>query len=310
MSENVLEELEKEIYGLLILYQNVSEKRQKILISFKGLPEGTFYLSPDFSKELQSFSEKTAEKLSLDLSQGVIDDEGKRKAAEEQSLWRGNLSSYQRELASLKSASSFSQFLHKTRILFLEEKINEKEPDFLARYSKPISDPDFQKKKQIYDQQVQEEIQRLLSPVNDRNWSIITSSGKLAIARQKYLALLKDLDDQVPSAIEKLKIVPRFYAMNPDAIKKMAFLLENKRANNITDLINVYEQTIWQQQMLDAINGVVAEIQDVKLNQRYLAIIQSSIYLQLIEQTNLIGAEADKISSSIPTGFISYSFPV
>ena len=52
-----------------------------------------------------------------------------------------------------------------------------------------------------------------------------------------------------------LREIPLFYASNPDAIKKMCFLHINKRASNLTDLINLYETEEWRKKVISSIDN-------------------------------------------------------
>ncbi len=74
----------------------------------------------------------------------------------------------------------------------------------------------------------------------------------LAIASKKGI----DIKYLISPLLFNLKVIPPFYAENPDAIKKMCFLFMNKRASNIEDLINLYETEEWRNKVLQSINGV------------------------------------------------------
>ena len=53
----------------------------------------------------------------------------------------------------------------------------------------------------------------------------------------------------------ELELIPEFY-QKPEVIEKMLFLYMNRRANNIMDLVNVYEQTQWQEAMLNSMKNL------------------------------------------------------
>ena len=73
----------------------------------------------------------------------------------------------------------------------------------------------------------------------------------LALANKKQT----DIKYLISPLIFNLKVIPPYYAENPDAIKKMCFLFMNKRASNIEDLINLYETEEWRNKVLQSING-------------------------------------------------------
>ena len=73
----------------------------------------------------------------------------------------------------------------------------------------------------------------------------------LAIASKKST----DIKYLISPLLFNLKVIPPYYAENPDAIKKMCFLFMNKRASNIEDLINLYETEEWRNKVLQSING-------------------------------------------------------
>lgn len=97
------------------------------------------------------------------------------------------------------------------------------------------------------------------------NWIGSTSEG----IRLRALEKVKELDKEIErvnyqkSIINKdlnemlnvLREFPLYYASNPDAIKKMCFLYINKRANNLQDLINLYETEEWRKKVISSIDN-------------------------------------------------------
>lgn len=65
--------------------------------------------------------------------------------------------------------------------------------------------------------------------------------------KKNNLEILKDESE--------LELIPEYY-QKPEVIEKMLFLYMNRRANNIMDLVNVYEQIQWQEAMLNSMKNL------------------------------------------------------
>ena len=97
------------------------------------------------------------------------------------------------------------------------------------------------------------------------NWIGSTSEGLRLRALEKVKELDKDIENlnyqksiinrDLNEMLNVLREIPLFYASNPDAIKKMCFLHINKRASNLTDLINLYKTEEWRKKVISSIDN-------------------------------------------------------
>ncbi len=76
-------------------------------------------------------------------------------------------------------------------------------------------------------------------------------------------------------AVKNNSIIPMYYLDDSNAVNKMLFLMLNKRADTIKELINLYEQETWQASILEKLDTT---------NQTM--IIQSKIMLEGLVKTN------------------------
>lgn len=72
------------------------------------------------------------------------------------------------------------------------------------------------------------------------------------------------INNELASIRTKIKAIPVYYFQNPDAIKKMLFLMINKRADTIKELVNLYEETEWQSSLLKSVSNVSLQIGTLK----------------------------------------------
>ncbi len=59
--------------------------------------------------------------------------------------------------------------------------------------------------------------------------------------------------------IQDLEIIPQYY-FTKESIERMLFFFVNKRADNIKDLINLHEQTLFQEELIKGINNLSVSI--------------------------------------------------
>ena len=64
-----------------------------------------------------------------------------------------------------------------------------------------------------------------------------------------------DLKNRGMQLQQKLNVIPPYYFQN-DALTKMLFFYVNKRADNIRDLINLYETTVFQEAVLKSLQSI------------------------------------------------------
>lgn len=103
--------------------------------------------------------------------------------------------------------------------------------------------------------------------------------------------------DNLPDLyIKKCVVIPSFYASSEDAIQKMCFLYINKRADNIKDLINLYETEKWREKVLDKL-----DIQNNLLNEVGKAMVASlnSVQNSIKKHTSTIEKQMVNISKQI-----------
>lgn len=124
----------------------------------------------------------------------------------------------------------------------------------------------------------------------------------ISILQNYYVEKDKLQKEIIANFANKLTILPPFYCTYLK-IRAIAWLYVNKRANNITDLINLYEQTVWQDQMLNAVNTVSANI-GVLTNRIEQNLIAITSELNVINKTlnanaNMLSNDLQKINSAI-----------
>ena len=81
------------------------------------------------------------------------------------------------------------------------------------------------------------------------------ANAQIGLCDQTLLALEGVYD----SVVKKLTELPAFY-FKPDAVEKMLFFYVNKRADNIRDLINLYETTVFQEAVLRSLKDIAVSV--------------------------------------------------
>lgn len=80
---------------------------------------------------------------------------------------------------------------------------------------------------------------------------------------EKRIALAQDtiaaIEKIVQASLAKLTEIPAYY-FKPDAVEKMLFFYVNKRADNIRDLINLYETTVFQEAVLRSLKEIAISV--------------------------------------------------
>ena len=94
---------------------------------------------------------------------------------------------------------------------------------------------------------------------------------------------------------KRIKIIPNFYR-DFESISKLTFLYLNKRANNITDLINVYEQTKWQNKVLDSLNQLHKEMHSFEQTVVQKLNTMNQNLEKIVQQEKLQNAKLDEIN--------------
>ena len=90
----------------------------------------------------------------------------------------------------------------------------------------------------------------------EKQRQIVAKANKnIAICNQALLAL-ENVNKQF---VGKLTEIPAFY-FKPEAVEKMLFFYVNKRADNIRDLINLYETTVFQEAVLRSLKDIAVSV--------------------------------------------------
>lgn len=94
--------------------------------------------------------------------------------------------------------------------------------------------------------------------------------------------------------LNALEVFPAYYASNPDAMKKMCFLYINKRAGNLTDLINLYETEEWRKKIVSSIDNFknVVALSSVNLSRQL-----SSLQLGMVNNNKALFDLTNKINN-------------
>lgn len=96
------------------------------------------------------------------------------------------------------------------------------------------------------------------------------------IKKKKWESVAKIKEIQISfNDVKNNSIVPIFYLNDPNAVNKMLFLMLNKRADTVKELVNLYEQENWQESILAKLDIT---------NQSM--IVQSKITLEGLIKTN------------------------
>ena len=81
------------------------------------------------------------------------------------------------------------------------------------------------------------------------------ANGQIALCDKA----LQALDGIYGGAVKKLAVVPAYY-FKPEAVEKMLFFYVNKRADNVRDLINLYETTVFQEAVLRSLKDIAVSV--------------------------------------------------
>ena len=101
-----------------------------------------------------------------------------------------------------------------------------------------------------------EEYDKQLPEYLEKQRQIVAKANKnIAICNQALLAL-ENVNKQF---VGKLTEIPAFY-FKPEAVEKMLFFYVNKRADNIRDLINLYETTVFQEAVLRSLKDIAVSV--------------------------------------------------
>ena len=75
----------------------------------------------------------------------------------------------------------------------------------------------------------------------------------------KILKLNTEEKNQLLNSLETLPV----YYFNEDAVNKMLFLMANKRADTIKELVNLYEEIQWQNKLINGLADISLNIKDL-----------------------------------------------
>ena len=111
--------------------------------------------------------------------------------------------------------------------------------------------------------------------------------------------ILLALDKVYDSAVKQLTEIPAFY-FKADAIQKMLFFYVNKRADNIRDLINLYETTVFQESVLKSLKDISISVDrltaTVRGNFQQLGLQLGVLNESIMENTRVQRISQEKIS--------------
>ncbi len=71
--------------------------------------------------------------------------------------------------------------------------------------------------------------------------------------------IIEKLNVEGEQILQDLEIIPQYY-FTKESIERMLFFFVNKRADNIKDLVNIYEQTLFQEELLKGISNLTISI--------------------------------------------------
>ncbi len=72
--------------------------------------------------------------------------------------------------------------------------------------------------------------------------------------KNEYLVKIHNIYSSIIE-LKKNSIIPIYYLENSEAVEKMLFFMLNKRADTIKELVNLYETTKWQENMLNELSS-------------------------------------------------------
>lgn len=146
--------------------------------------------------------------------------------------------------------------------------------------------------------------------------SYLTINAENNAVYQRYQRSLKT---SLSKAISSCREIPSYYAKQEDAVKKMTFLMVNKRADTVKELVNLYEDTEWKEAMLKSVSSLDSDIKNIALlnfKQQQNQIDAMYEILGSLDKANLelqnsedqVRSEIEDLQSSIPNSFVSYTF--
>lgn len=71
----------------------------------------------------------------------------------------------------------------------------------------------------------------------------------------KHDVVVAENAQKMKTAVVQASIIPSYYLNNKDAVKRMLFLMLNKRADTVKELVNVFENEKWQQEVLGRLSA-------------------------------------------------------
>lgn len=120
-----------------------------------------------------------------------------------------------------------------------------------------------------------------------------------------YRSEVSKLDNDLNTCIqnhqnfEKNTVIPFYYISKEEVAKKMLFLLLNKRANNVTDLINLYETEEWRNKLLETISSEFKAVHQANVAMcSQLASLNTKTDF-MIESINNVSVSIDKMNHSV-----------
>ncbi|MBQ8292140.1 MAG: hypothetical protein IJX88_06535 [Clostridia bacterium] len=106
-----------------------------------------------------------------------------------------------------------------------------------------------------YDTEHAAEIEAFTKKEQEIQAKIDKKNAELCALRETQTKLL-DYGERLPA---KLKEIPVYY-FKQDAVGKMLFFYVNKRADNVRDLINLYETTVFQEAVLKSLKDIAVSV--------------------------------------------------
>lgn len=119
----------------------------------------------------------------------------------------------------------------------------------------------------------QKEFNEIASQENKKNYAIV----------DEFLEYYRNIS---------LNIIPPYYVQEKNAIPQLLFLFTNKRADNITDLINIYENEVWKAEMLNQVQSMNSNLVQLERN------ITNNL-VQIINKLDSIDKSLNSIDNSI-----------
>jgi hypothetical protein len=134
------------------------------------------------------------------------------------------------------------------------------------------------------------------------------------IDSQKFIAkknsLLEKANNNIDKCVANLKVVPEYYAKNPDAVNKMLFLMKNKRASTIKELVNIYEDTIWKEELLSSVTKMSDSLVDQSKLLNELKEQSNNSLIATVKCASIINDSVQELKDSIPTNYTGMSVSI